>query len=272
MNKKQRQNLTKWYKWFIGFIDGDGSILVYKDHVSIEATTSFDDNGILSDIKKIFGGSLKPRSNAQALRWRSRKKTVVLKVLNIINGHIYNDLRLEQLKRACDFFNIEFINTKNFICNNIFNDAYLSGLFDADGTISLNVNRKKLDKNLHNLSGKYGKIQRLIYSRGNNQCQIKCSNKNKRNIEIFKLLNIGICFYEKDKQGHRKWHWIIKQNEIPIFLEYIKKNPLRSMKKKHRYHLLTKYFKLKTFKAHLADPNSIEFKEWIKFCNEWYKY
>lgn len=41
---------------------------MYKDHVSIEATTSFDDSGILSDIKKKFGGSIKIRSNAQALR------------------------------------------------------------------------------------------------------------------------------------------------------------------------------------------------------------
>lgn len=273
MNKKQK-NLIKWNEWFAGFIDGDASILVYKDHVSIEATTSMDDNGILSDIKKKFGGSLKPRSNAQALRWRSRKKSVILKILDIINGHIYNDIRLEQLKKACNFLNIEFILpiSKNLDSENILNNSYLSGLFDADGSISLNINRKRVDNSLNNLSGKYGKIQRLIYSRGYNQCQIKCTNKNKKNIEIFRLLNIGNCFYEKNKQGHEKWHWIIKQDEIPIFLEYIKNNPLRSMKKKHRYHLLPKYFKLKTIQAHIADENSIEFKEWIKFCNEWYKY
>jgi len=49
-------------------MDGDGSILVYKDHVSIEATTSIEDSGVLSDIKTKFGGSIKLRSNANAFR------------------------------------------------------------------------------------------------------------------------------------------------------------------------------------------------------------
>lgn len=43
-------------------------ILVYKDHVSIEATTNIEDEGVLIEIKKEFGGSIKPRSGAKALR------------------------------------------------------------------------------------------------------------------------------------------------------------------------------------------------------------
>ena len=96
----------KWKQWFAGFIDGDGSICVYQDHVSIEATTSFDDDGILSDIKKVFGGSIKARSNANALRWRSRKKDVVIKVLLTLNGLLRNRERLEQFENACKFYNI----------------------------------------------------------------------------------------------------------------------------------------------------------------------
>lgn len=291
MKKKQIINLKKWYQWFAGFIDGDGSILVYKDHVSIEATTSFDDSGILSDIKKKFGGSIKIRSNAQALRWRSRKKAVVINVIEQLNGLLYNSIRLGQFQNACAFLNFvcippvlrgyrrneQFTNSAMQSKDCIFNNAYLSGLFDADGTISLNVHKKKiLNKDLNNLTGNYGKIQRLIYSRGFHQCQIKCTNKYKNNVEIFNLLRIGSFIQESNAQkllrGQEKWHWILKQDEIPVFLEYLKKNPLKGKKKKHRFHLLPTYFKLKTLKAHLAPENSIEFKAWQNFCNQWYKF
>lgn len=331
-----------WITWFAGFMDGDGSILVYKDHVSIEATTSLEDEGILSEIKKIFGGSIKTRSNARALRWRTRKKDVVIKVINTLNGNIYNTLRLEQLKKACLFYNIEFkekiindINIKEFV-----NNSYLTGLFDADGSISitclnkerkneegaakaahdylgdlgdigdhgdsqenlniLNISKKpknilkeksinikenelfqqtptlargkggKDSKELTNISGLYGKVQRLIYSKGNNQCIIKCTNKSKINIDMFKSLNIGKFYFEHNKQNQTKWHWIIQKKEIYIFLEYLKKFPLKGLKKKRRFHLIPEYIRLKSIKAHLAPEESKLFKEWKNFCIDWY--
>jgi hypothetical protein len=272
------ENLEKkWIQWFSGFIDGDGSILVYKDHVSIEATTSFDEQGILSSIKTKFGGSIKTRSNANALRWRTRKKDVILKILFSLNGLLYNTLRWEQYQNACIFYklNIEnsFKNISAIESDKNIDNAYLSGLFDADGTITISVNWKLCPKHLINISGLYGKIQRLIYSRGFHQCQIKCTSKYQINIEQFKTrLNLGDYYFEKNKQGHIKWHWILKQNEIPQFLLYLEKNPLKGKKKKNRFYLLSKYFKLKNLKAHLAEHDSAEFKEWKKFCYAWYNY
>jgi hypothetical protein len=49
-------------------MDGDGTIITYNNKISIEATTSIEDEGILIRIKKQFGGSIRPRSNARALR------------------------------------------------------------------------------------------------------------------------------------------------------------------------------------------------------------
>ena len=49
-------------------MDGDGSILVYSDHVSIEITTPIEDEGILLWVKKKFGGSIKARSGSKSLR------------------------------------------------------------------------------------------------------------------------------------------------------------------------------------------------------------
>ncbi len=251
MNNK----IKKGEQWLAGFIDGDGSILVYKDHVSIEATTSIEDEGILTEIKKKFGGSIKPRSNARALRWRSRKKDVVIKVINMLNGNIYNQIRIEQLKKACVFYKIDYIEPKLI---NFAQSSYLAGLFDADGSISIvsknndkrearnnnaaeeknnyitQINRgkgNKDEKKLTNIPGIYGKVERLINSKGANQCIIKCTNKNKENIEMFKDLNIGEFYYEKNKEKQIKWHWIIKKNEIYKFLNYLKENPIKGKKK-----------------------------------------
>ncbi len=263
-------------------MDGDGSILVYKDYVSIEATTSIDDNGILSEIKNKFGGSIKIRSNANALRWRSRKKDVVLQVLNCLNGQLHNTLRLSQFKTACDFYSIPFIETKecqemaaDAAHNNLkplCTDAYFSGLFDADGSISISVDWKRVDARSINISGIYGKVQRLIYSRGFHQCQIKCTSKHKINLEHFiKRLQLGDLYFEYHK-AHSKWHWVLKSFEFDDFLRYLEINPLKGRKKKNRFHLLSKYFKLKALGAHLAPHDSAEFKEWQKFCYMWYNY
>jgi hypothetical protein len=265
----KRTNDNKWNEWFAGFMDGDGSILVYKNHVSIEATTGIEDEGILIEIKKKFGGSIKPRSNARALRWRSRSKVVVLKIIETLNGFLYNLIRIEQLKKACIFYNIAFIQKNTYTSiKDMKTTAYLSGLFDADGSIS--INSYTVNKNLTNIDGLYGKVQRLIYSKGHNQCIIKCTNKDKRNIEILMQLGYGKLYYEKNKENQTKWHWIVQKNEIYEFLNDLKTNPLKGKKKKNRLHLLPEYIRLKTIKAHLVEENSILFKEWKNFCYKWY--
>lgn len=70
-----------------------------------------------------------------------------------------------------------------------------------------------------------------------------------------------------------KWHWVIQQGEIHEFLAYIKDNELKGKKKKHRIKLVEKYLKLKGLKAHLADEDTVLFKEWKNFCSlrdNWY--
>ena len=129
---------------------------------------------------------------------------------------------------------------------------------------------EKKDESLTNISGVYGKVQRLMYSKGHNQCIIKCTNKEKINIDPFRSLNAGTFYFEKNKENKTKWHWVIKQNEIYIFLNYLKENPLKGTKKKRRIHLIPEYIRLKSIKAHLAKADSILFKEWKNFCIKWY--
>ena len=91
-------------EWLGGLFDADGSITVYIDHVSVEIITSIDDEGILFWIKDKFGGSISLRSGAKSYRWRSRKKNVVLNILEQLNGYLVNPIRVDQFRKALNFY------------------------------------------------------------------------------------------------------------------------------------------------------------------------
>lgn len=259
-------------EWLGGLFDADGSIIVYIDHVSIEITTSMDDEGTLFWIKKKFGGSINLRSGAKAHRWRSRKKNVVLNILEQLNGYLVNPVRVNQFRKALNFYNFPFLESFNKDTISVYS-SYLSGFFDGDGSISLVVSRKGLPKSLTNISDDYGKVQRLIYSRGNNQLQIKCTCKEKIIIDNFlNKMGFGSLVIEKSnsKRKNKIYHWCINKYDIYKFLEYIEKNPLRGAKKKRRFYLIKKYLNLKHNKYHLSKEDTFKFKEWVRFCYKWY--
>jgi hypothetical protein len=59
------------------------------------------DEQALQYIKNIYGGSIKLRSNANALRYRLHHKEGLLKLINDVNGNIRNPNRLVQLNKIC---------------------------------------------------------------------------------------------------------------------------------------------------------------------------
>lgn len=93
------------------------------------------DERALQAIKNVYGGSIKLRSNAKALRYRLHHKAGLLDVLNDINGHIRNSHRLVQLNNICIKYDLSLILPEKLIHDN----GWLSGFFDADGSISINI-------------------------------------------------------------------------------------------------------------------------------------
>lgn len=256
-----------WKEWFAGIIDGDGSILIYKNLVSIEITTDIADKGILLEIAHVFGGNIKNLKNKNAIRWRIAKKEIVKRIINTINGNIRHTYKIEKLKKACAFFNIEYI-AADF--NISLNNSYFSGFFDADGSIVLS-SKNKIEK-YRNIPGILGKVERLIHSKGENNCNISCAQKDYENIKIFNNLNMGKIYQRNQKNTNSaKYIWRVFYKDIDKFLNYIQLHPLKSQKKKHRASLLNKYVILKKNKAHLSKSDSIEFLDWTKFCYEWYE-
>ncbi len=80
-NNKNLNNKTclNFNQWLAGLIDGDGYfILTKKGYVSFEVTMDIRDKYALYEIMHKFGGSIKPISGANALRYKIRHKKGVI--------------------------------------------------------------------------------------------------------------------------------------------------------------------------------------------------
>lgn len=122
-------------------IDGDGCFLLSKKgYSSLEITMDIRDVRALTIIQNVYGGSIKLRSGANAVRYRLHHKEGLLNLLNHVNGHIRNPIRLIQFNKILTHFNINII----YPCRLSYHNAWTSGFFDADGTITINNNTLQL--------------------------------------------------------------------------------------------------------------------------------
>jgi hypothetical protein len=67
------------------------------------------DEHALHIVKNVYGGSIKLRSNAKALRYRLHHKLGLLNLINDINGNIRDSHRLVQLGKICIHYNLNQI-------------------------------------------------------------------------------------------------------------------------------------------------------------------
>ena len=124
---------NNWSEWLGGLIDGDGCFLLSKKgYGSLEITKDLRDEHCLNIIKNRYGGSVKLRSGVKAVRYRLHHKEGLLKLINDINGHIRNPIRILQLHKICHHYNITFISSLPLTRFN----RWFSGFLDADGTIT----------------------------------------------------------------------------------------------------------------------------------------
>jgi len=101
---------TRFNQWLAGLIDGDGSLQVSKaGYSSCEITVALADERMLRIIQNKLGGSIKPRSGVQAIRWRLHNRSGMLELINRINGYIRHSGRLVQLNRVCALLSVKLL-------------------------------------------------------------------------------------------------------------------------------------------------------------------
>jgi LAGLIDADG endonuclease len=198
------------------------------------------DEHALQIVKNVYGGSIKLRSNANALRYRLHHKSGLLKLINHVNGHIRNSNRLIQLNKICDKYELILIYPDKLNYDN----SWLAGFFDADGTVTIN--------------------------KVNTQLSISVSQKTAELLQPLVELYGGNIYIDKGSSNSFKWY-ITKRENIINLVEYFKNHPSRSAKN-NRLHLIPKFYNLKDLKAHKALSGTNLEKSWQYFFNKWLNY
>ena len=232
-------NDLSFKQWLAGLIDGDGYfLLTKKNYNSCEITMDARDKKALYLIKHRYGGAVKQISNANAFKYKLRHKAGLILLMNDVNGFIRNPTRLLQMNKLCVKFNIQLKYPEKLS----FNDGWLSGFIDSDGSI--------------------------YFNEASGQIFIAISQKNRFLLEP--LINIygGRVDILNPKIEAFKYVVYRKAELFNLIDNYFSKYPLRTEKMKRVN--LTKEFYLKRVSKNNKDI--IKLNEWIKFKDRWEKF
>lgn len=241
MNKSKDCLMNKFNEWLAGLIDGDGCFqLSKKGYASLEITMELRDKHCLFLIKNKFGGSIKIKNNVNFLRYRLHHKEGIINMITSINGLIRNPIRILQLTRLCEKYKLELINPVPLKYNN----AWLSGLLDSDGSVYLNEQSVQI-------------------------C-ISITQKNKLILDI--LVNLyGGCIYINSKTQSFKWIVFNKKEVINLLNNYFNEYDLKSKKWK-RINLIPYIYDCFSNSGHKLSSETVYGKIWIKLKKKWDEY
>jgi hypothetical protein len=83
----------------------------------LEITIQLRDVRCLNIIKDKLGGSIKVRANQNHLRYRLHNKAGLLNLINCVNGLIRNPIRLLQLSKICEKYEVPILSPKPLTYN-----------------------------------------------------------------------------------------------------------------------------------------------------------
>lgn len=226
-------------EWLAGLIDGDGYFLLSKNgYNSCEITMDARDKKVLYLIQHKYGGTVKQISNALAFKYKLRNRVGLIKLINDVNGLIRNPSRLLQMNKLCVKFNIELKYSNNLI----FNNGWLSGFIDSDGSI--------------------------YYNESSGQVFIGISQKNKYLLEPLIHIYGGRVDIHSPKIEAFKFVIYRKAELFNLIENYFSKYPLRTEKMK-RINLIKQFYLVRLSKK---NQDIVKFNEWVKFKDKWEKY
>lgn len=229
----------KFNQWLAGVIDGDGHfILSKKGSVRLYIVMDIRDKGALYEILHKFGGSIRPISNANALRYNLSNKKGLLKLINAVNGEIRNPVRLLQLNKLCVKYGIELIYPKPLT----FNNGWFSGFIDSDGSV--------------------------YFSKSSGQVFISATQKNIYLLQP--LINIyGGRVDPSNQRGDAFKYIIYRKNELFNMVDnYFSKYPLKTLKH-NRIKLIKEFYNAR---LGINSKDLHKLNEWVVFEDKWEKY
>ena len=232
-------NYLYFYEWLAGVIDGDGYFNLSKKGIArFNIVMDIRDKPALVYIQQKLGGSIYNISNANALRYQLTSKKNLIRLINNINGLIRNPTRLLQMNKLCVKYHITLIYPKPLT----FNNGWLSGFIDSDGSIYVNI--------------KSGQII------------ISVSQKNMYLLEPL----INIYGGRVDPLGIKTeaFKYIIyrKTELFNLIDNYFVKYPLKTVKGK-RLNLIKDFYLLRMYET---DQDINKLNLWVQWKDKWDKY
>ena len=226
-------------QWLAGLIDGDGYFLLSKNgYNSCEITMDARDKKVLYLIQHRYGGSVKQVSNAYAFKYKLRNRAGLIALIKDVNGFIRNPTRLLQMNKLCVKFNIEL----KYANNLTFNDGWLSGFIDSDGS--------------------------LYYNESSGQVFTSITQKNKYLLEPLIHIYGGRVEISGPKTEAFKYVIYRKAELFNLIDNYFSKYPLRTEKMK-RVNLIKQFYLVRLSKK---KDDVVKLNEWVKFKDKWEKY
>jgi len=236
-NKNTESEDLAFKQWLSGLIDGDGYFLLSKNgYNSCEITMDARDKKVLYLIQHKYGGSVKKISNSYAFKYKLRNRTGLIALINDVNGLIRNPTRLLQMNKLCLKFNLEL----NYANNLSFNNGWISGLIDSDGSV--------------------------YYNESSGQVFISISQKNKYLLEPLIHIYGGRVDISSSKREAFKYIIYRKTELLNLIDNYFSKYPLKTEKMK-RVNLIKQFFLLSK-----KNKDVVKLNEWVKFKDKWEKY
>ena len=232
-------NNLKIRQWIAGVIDGDGNFHISKKgYVELSVVMGPRDIACLYKMKQRYGGSVKATSHARAVRFRLHHKAGILQVINDVNGLILNPVRYLQLKKVCNIYNIDVL--PSVILE--YNSAYLSGLFDSDGSV--------------------------YYNKQSMQVFITVSQKGRELLDILVPVFGGVVRPSNKNATAFKWTVSKKQDILNLIDNYFHWNNCVSAKNK-KFGLVKQFYYLASIGALKAPEDSVLGKSFSQFVDRW---
>ena len=229
----------KFRQWIAGVIDGDGNFHISKKgYVELSVVMEARDIACLYKLKQRYGGSVKATSHARAIRFRLHHMAGIQQVIKDVNGLIQNPVRYLQLKKVCIIYNIDVLPSVQLD----YNSAYLSGLFDTDGSVYFN--KKSM------------------------QVFITVTQKGRELLDILVPVYGGVVRSSNKNATAFKWTVSKKMDVLNLIDNYFHWNNCVSAKNK-KFGLVKHFYYLSSIGALKAPEDSVLGRSFISFVKRW---
>nr|YP_009129962.1 LAGLIDADG type homing endonuclease [Ganoderma meredithae]AJT57353.1 LAGLIDADG type homing endonuclease [Ganoderma meredithae] len=238
-NKGNDDTDLKVRQWIAGVIDGDGNFYISKKgYVELSVVMEPRDIACLYKIKQRYGGSVKATSHAKAVRFRLHHMAGIQQVIKDVNGLIQNPVRLLQFQKVCNLYNVETIPSVELK----YDSAYLSGLFDTDGSV--------------------------YFNKQSMQVFITVTQKGRELLDILVPVYGGVVRSSNKNATAFKWTVSKKIDVINLIDNYFHWNNCVSAKNK-KFGLVKHFYYLSSIGALKAPEDSVLGRSFISFVKRW---